>query len=57
MLQNIQIRNQQKFYLDFFSWIPAGAPPQYVVCVGIALNDVLLFPVVTVVNDIPQFLG
>jgi hypothetical protein len=43
MIENIQVRTHQKFHEAFSSWIGAGAPPQYVVCVGITPNDELLF--------------
>jgi hypothetical protein len=57
MIKIIQFRKQQKFHETFSSWIAAGATPQCVVCIGITSNDELLFPAMTVVNDVPHFIG
>jgi hypothetical protein len=56
MIENIQVRTQQKIHEAFSSWIGAGAPPQNMVSIGITPNDELLFPAVAAVNDISHFL-
>jgi hypothetical protein len=39
MSKNIQVRTHQKLHDTFSSWIPAGAPPQCLVCIGITPHD------------------
>jgi hypothetical protein len=53
----MQVQTHQKFHEASSSWIAAGAPTQFVMCIGSTSNVKLLLPAMAVVNDIPHFLG